>query len=231
MKKIIATFPTILCLIFSHYSQSQSTNILDDDNNPVEETTEETADNQLQSNTFNNIKSFSVGVKIGIPNTVSIGVQYTLPILNNHFAPYVDYSKIDLNMDEVGVGLKFTEFGISYYFNNKGKGLYAGLGFSNLEIKGEYDDIELDNGRIGIGIGAVSLNTTNLKLGIKTGGTIYFRIEVGYGFGELPQTVKFEATDKGSTSYKEEVIEDIPDLPGITDSGMLVANFGFGISL
>ena len=32
------------------------------------------------------LKRLSIGLKTGIPNIASIGVKYTLPVLNNHLA-------------------------------------------------------------------------------------------------------------------------------------------------
>ena len=46
-------------------------------------------------------------------------------------------------------------------------------------------NITLKNGsRSGMGSGS---RTTNIRLGLKTGGIFYFRIEMGYGFGNLPR--------------------------------------------
>ncbi|MFL2578217.1 MAG: hypothetical protein ACJ0QE_05875, partial [Flavobacteriaceae bacterium] len=49
-----------------------------------------TADDRHQNDP--KIKRFSVGLKLGVPNLASVGLQYTLPILNNHFTPYFEYS-------------------------------------------------------------------------------------------------------------------------------------------
>ena len=145
-------------------------------------------------------------------------------------APHFDYSKYGNTIDDVEVSLKFTEFGISYFFNNEGKGLYAGVGFSGLELEGKYEDIDLIEGRKGSGSGSVSISTTNLRLGLKTGGTVYFRIEAGYGIGDIPQKIEFTAKDDANPSYTEKVEEEIPNIPGFSDSGLIVANIGFGVS-
>ncbi len=77
------------------------------------------------------IKRISIGLKLGVPNIASLGVQYTLPFLNNHLAPYFEYSSYNYNEDEMEGNLKFSEFGVSYFFNEKGRGLYLGLGVSS----------------------------------------------------------------------------------------------------
>ncbi|MDG1291602.1 MAG: hypothetical protein P8I34_00290 [Flavobacteriaceae bacterium] len=63
----------------------------------------------------------------------SVGAKYTLPIQNNHLAPYFEYSAYD--KDKMEGDFKFSEFGASYYFNEKGKGLYFGIGVSSLKVK------------------------------------------------------------------------------------------------
>jgi hypothetical protein len=72
------------------------------------------------------------------------------------------------------------------------------------------------------------INTTNLKLGLKTGGTFYFRVELGYGLGEVPSELMINAST--SDGYKETVVEEVPNIPGISNSGILVGNIGFGLS-
>ena len=176
------------------------------------------------------LKRFSVGLKLGIPNIASLGLQYTLPVLENHIAPYIDFSRYSFNEMDVESNLSFSEFGLSYYIDKKGKGSYIGLGFSNLSLDVNFLNIDLDSGGIGSGKSSVDLKTTNLKFGIKTGGRIYFRFEVGYGFGDLPQTVSFTAIDNSNPTLKETTVEDIPNIPGVSENGLLVGNFGFGIS-
>ena len=82
----------------------------------------------------------------------------------------------------------------------KGKGLYLGVGVSSLKVKATYNNVSLEEGRTGSGSSDISLNTTNLKIGLKTGGTLYFRIELGYGLGNLPKTLDYTAKDN-ATSY------------------------------
>jgi hypothetical protein len=177
-----------------------------------------------------NIKRFSLGLKAGVPNIVSVGAQYTLPFLNNHLAPYFEYSSYSHDDGEIEGDLSFSEFGAAYYFNTKGKGFYLGVGLSSLKIKASYNDVSLDEGRTGSGSTDIALNTTNFKIGLKTGGTIYFRLELGYGMGSLPQTVDFTATDNSNPSYTEIVTEDIPEIPGISENGLIIGNIGFGVS-
>ena len=176
------------------------------------------------------IKRLSIGIKVGVPNITSLGAQYTLPFLNNHIAPYFDYSNYKYDDSESEGDLSFYEFGATYYFNTKGKGFYLGLGSSSLKVKASFNNVSLDQGRTGSGSTEISLDTTNFKLGIKTGGRIYFRMEFGYGMGNLPKTIDFTATDNSNPSYTETVTEEIPEIPGISENGLIIGNIGFGIS-
>lgn len=174
------------------------------------------------------VKPFSVGLKIGAPNIVGGGAEYVLPFLDHHFSVYGDLSSIDLEVDDAAIDLSYSEFGLNYYFNNKGKGLYFGVGLGRFNSDLVISDIELDGNRTGEGSVGLNINTTNLKLGLKTGGTFYFRIELGYGMGSVPDQLVFNATS--SDGFSDTVTEDVPDIPGISDSGILIGNIGFGIS-
>ena len=176
------------------------------------------------------IKRLSIGFKVGIPNIASLGLQYTLPLLNNHLAPFIEYSSYSYDDTEVEGNLNFSEFGASYFFNESGKGLYVGVGLSSLKLDVSYNNISLDFGKTGSGSTEISLNTTNLKLGLKTGGRIYLRLEMGYGLGDLPTQVTFVASENSNPSYTETTTEDIPDIPGISESGLIIGNIGFGLS-
>jgi hypothetical protein len=46
----------------------------------------------------------------------------------------------------------------------------------------------------------------------------------------LPQTFNFTATDNSNPLYTETVTEDIPEIPGISESVMIIGNIGFGVS-
>ena len=176
------------------------------------------------------IKRLSIGFKVGIPNIASLGLQYNLPIFNNHLAPFIEYSSYSYDDAEVEGNLNFSEFGASYFFNESGKGLYVGVGLSSLKLDVLYNNISLDFGKTGSGSTKIALNTTNLKLGLKTGGRIYLRLEMGYGLGDLPTQVTFVASENSNPSYTETTTEDIPDIPGISETGLIIGNIGFGLS-
>ena len=175
-------------------------------------------------------KRISVGAKVGVPNILSLNGELVLPILDNHFAPFIDYGAFDIEDGDTEVGLKYTEFGLNYYFGSKGKGFYIGAGIAELSTDVTFNDLVFDDGTnsvVGSATTGLDISTTNLKLGLKTGGVFYFRIEAGYGLGSPPKTIDFTATSNGIT---ESFSEPIPEIPGVNESGLLIGNIGFGFS-
>lgn len=178
----------------------------------------------------NILKRFSVGVKFGLPYMAVLGAQYTLPFFNNHFAPYFDYSQYSYEKNNEDAQFRFSEFGISYFFNQIGKGLYAGLSYSNLSYDVKFTDVTLENGSKGYGSEKIDMRTTNLRIGLKTGGTFYFRIEMGYGLGDIPKKLSFKAIDNFDPKYSQIVTKEIPKISGTSEREMLIGNIGVGIS-
>src|SRR6056300_1819406 len=159
-------------------------------------------------------KIISIGAKVGIPNLASINGEITLPILDNHFAPFIDYGTFNLDIDDTQSNINYTEYGVNFYFSNKSKGLYAGAGLAHLNSDFTFNNLTFEeNGvsQVGSAKTTLDLNTLNLKLGLKTGGTIYFRFEIGYGMGSIPDSIEFTATSNGIT---ESFSEEIPAIPG-----------------
>ena len=54
-----------------------------------------------------------------------------------------------------------------------------------------------------------------------------FRSEIGYGMGSISDSIDFIATSNGIT---ESFSEDVPAIPGLSSAGLLISNFGFGLS-
>ena len=178
----------------------------------------------------NSLKRFSVGVKFGLPYMAVLGAQYTLPFFNNHFAPYFDYSQYSYEKNNEDAQFRFSEFGISYFFNQIGKGLYAGLSYSNLSYNVKFTNVIIENGSKGYGSEKIDMRTTNLRIGLKTGGTFYFRIEMGYGLGDIPKKLSFKAIDNFDPKYSQIVTKEIPKISGTSEREMLIGNIGVGIS-
>ena len=180
------------------------------------------------------IRRLSVGAKIGMPNIVGGSAEFILPVLNNHLAPYADFSGSDIKPEGgTEVGLSYTEFGVNYYFKNTGKGLYISGGLGNLSTDLTFSNIEVDDnlGQIandGVGTTKETIATTNLKLGIKTGGRFYFRSELGYGFGDIPDALEINV--KNSSGIPGKTTQEFPEIPGLSDGGVIIGNIGFGLS-
>jgi len=176
------------------------------------------------------VKHLSIGFKLGIPNLASGYAEFILPVLNNHFATYIDYSKIPLNFESIETTTAYTEFGVNYYFNKKANGFFIGLGKGSLSTDITFTNLQFSNAisnLIGSGFTVLNLDTTNFKIGVKTGGTVFFRFELGYGIGNIPDSLIFIASSGGIT---ESFAENIPPIPGLGTGGILIGNIGFGLS-
>jgi hypothetical protein len=185
---------------------------------------EETLDSLAPS-----IKRFSVGLKIGVPNIAGLSLEGVTPLLDNRVAPYIDFSSFDVKDAETEIGLSYSEFGTNVYFGNKGKGAYAGIGFGNLSTDLTFYE-NLDGGGRGKGTIGLDIKSTNLKFGIKTGGRFYFRFEVGYGLtNDVPDDITVTLTEIGGNGTETDTFE-VPTIPGVGTNGILLGNFGFGLS-
>jgi len=175
-------------------------------------------------------KTISIGVKVGAPNILSLNGEFVLPILNNHIAPFIDYGSFSLDIENTQADLKYLEYGLNIYFGNKGKGLYVGAGSGKLTNEFTFNDLTFEDNGVslkGSATTSLDINALNLKLGFKSGGLIYFRIEAGYGIGTIPDRLNFTATSGGIT---ETFSEEIPEIPGIGSNGFAIGNIGLGVS-
>ena len=187
---------------------------------------------QGNNSTYTNEKSktISIGVKAGAPNILSLNGEFVLPILNNHIAPFIDYGSFSLDIENTQADLKYLEYGLNIYFGNKGKGLYVGAGSGKLTNEFTFNDLTFEDNGVslkGSATTSLDINALNLKLGFKSGGLIYFRIEAGYGIGTIPDRLNFTATSGGIT---ETFSEEIPAIPGIGSNGFAIGNIGLGVS-
>ncbi len=194
----------------------------------------------IKLDTVSNLKRFSFGIKIGIPNVIGLTTEAILPIFKNRLSPYFDYSSFKLNPGKTSIDLNYTDYGVNIYVNSKGNGLYASLGSGNLSSIILFEEIELtdENGNKGLGNAQFeeNINTFNVKLGIKSNSKIFFRLEVGYGIGKIPNNLNLTGTfsyEKDGMFYysKGSSVESFPTVPGVGKKGIIMGNFGFGISL
>ncbi len=170
------------------------------------------------------IKPFRLGFKIGIPNIVGGNAEY---VFGKRFGVYADYSAYSGDFDTVAASFNYFEAGANVYFNPTGKGFYGSFAYGSFNLDGTYTDSQTSNGQTftGEATGSLTINTINAKLGLKMGRTFYMRTEVGYGFGTVPDKVIIHGNVNGTP---QEGSEDIPNIPGISSSGLIIFNLGFG---
>lgn len=178
------------------------------------------------------VNPLRIGLKIGTPNIIGGNLEYVTPLLNNRIALFADYSGFTLKEDASKITLKYFEAGTNIYFKETGKGLYASLSYGTLNLDGNYSDAETVNGTLyeGEAEGSIDVSTLNAKLGAKLGNKFYFRIEAGYGFGDIPQQIEITGTESGTGTTQTDFVEIPDDIPGINESGYLLFNIGLGIS-
>ena len=173
---------------------------------------------------------FRIGIKAGIPNGVGGNIEYVTPLLNDRIAVFGDYSGFSAEIDDADTKLQYYEFGTNIYlFGNKGRGVYGALSYGKLNLDAEYNNYEFDtdSGVVTANAkGEYEVGTFNVKAGLKMGRRFYFRTELGYGFGDVPQEFVITGTANGMT--QSEIIE-IPEIPGMSESGYVMFNIGFGI--
>lgn len=175
-------------------------------------------------------KLISLGTKLGVPNILSFNGEIILPFLGNHFAPFVDYGSFNVEIEDTETSLNYLEYGLNLYFGSKGKGFYASAGMGQLSSNITFNDLTFEENGIsqkGSATTGLDIDTLNLKLGAKTGGFVFLRIELGYGIGTIPDKLNFTATSNGIT---ESFSEEIPSFAGISSNGLLIGNIGLGIS-
>jgi hypothetical protein len=171
-----------------------------------------------------NIKSLRIGLKLGVPNGIGGNLEYVTPLFGQRLALYGDYSGLSADIDDVDTSLNYFEIGTNIYFTaDKGSGFYASLSYGSLSIDGSYSEAETIDGQpfTGEAEGDFDVSSFNAKLGFKVGRGFYFRTELGYGFGEVPQEINITGNVNG---IPETGVEEIPDIPGVGESGYLMFN-------
>lgn len=178
------------------------------------------------------INPIRIGLKIGTPNIIGGNLEFVTPLLNNRIALFADYSGFTLKEDASKVNLKYFEAGTNIYLKETGKGLYASLSYGTLNLDGNYLDAKTVNGTLfeGEAEGSIDVSTLNAKFGAKFGNKFYFRIEAGYGFGDIPQQIEITGKEKNTGTTKTDYVEIPDDIPGIDENGYLLFNIGFGVS-
>ena len=197
----------------------------------VQEFTKEVQTDSLYSlsetGQHSSIKPLRIGLRIGVPNLVTGNIEYVTPLFDNRLALTVDYLGISRSFTDGIFRFDNFEAGVNVYFNNRGKGLYGSVTYLSFRSGVGFEDYDFYEGYRANGRADFDFDSFNFKLGAKLGNTIYFRVELGYGFGNIPDYV----TVVGTVDNREVTArEDIPDVFGVSTSGTLVFNIGFGVA-
>lgn len=200
------------------------------------------AQNDDNTNSGDDLRPYRIGLKIGVPNAVSLEFEYVTPLLNNRVAPFINYVGGSRNFDDgkAKVSLNIFEVGSNIYIskNNEGRGLYGSVSYQSISGKADIQDYEPDNNNPG-GIikydgtskAKSSYSAINLKLGAKLGRKFFFRTELGYSFGKLPEEIIVTGTYQGnSVQDAYSIKKDIEDAPVVTLNGFPIFNLGFGVA-
>ncbi|MCG2420018.1 hypothetical protein K8089_13395 [Aequorivita sp. F47161] len=169
------------------------------------------------------IKPLRIGTKLGIPSLITLNAEYVTPLLDERVAATLDFISLSKTVDDVSVKYNNFEFGANVYLKETGKGLYASLTYLSFKSTGTFEDVDYDDGSFGPGTAKIDFSTVNFKVGAKLGRVFYFRAELGYGFGKIPETVVVNSNNSAATAE-----EDIPAIPGMSSSGTVIFNIGFG---
>lgn len=198
------------------------------------------AQNDDDTITSNDVRPYRIGLKIGVPNVASLEFEYLTPLLNNRVAPFANYIGSRRNFDEIKARLNIFELGSNIYIskNNEGRGLYGSISYQNISGKADIQDYEPENnnpdGTIkydGTSKTKVSYNGINLKFGAKLGRKFFFRTELGYSFGKIPEEVVVKGTYQGrSVQDVYSIKENIEDAPVVEPNGFPIFNLGFGFA-
>lgn len=182
----------------------------------------------LIQNRRSNLPLFSIGLKIGIPNIVSLNGEISIPVAGIHIAPFIDYGLFKYSQGSESLDHNYLEYGLSVYLNGRGNGIYGSVSKGSLNSNISFNEISLENQLLGSGSTDLKIDTYNFKLGYKTSRRLFFRFEIGYGKGEIPEKLVFLAT--ASNGIQIETSQEIPKIPGIGENGILIGNIGIGYS-
>lgn len=170
------------------------------------------------------IRPLRIGLKLGVPDIGSLNAEYVTPLLENRVAVSLDFISLGVTIGDEKLSMNNFEFGSNVYLKTSGKGLYGGISYSSFKSDITMSDVSFTNGTVGDGKAAFNYGTFNVKIGVKLGRTVYFRSELGYGFGKVPEYITLTGAHPSQVS-----LEKIPKIPGIGTGGTLIFNLGFGI--
>ncbi|MBT8385062.1 MAG: hypothetical protein KJO83_05045 [Bacteroidia bacterium] len=179
------------------------------------------------------LNPYRVGLKIGAPIVIGIDLEYVTPLFENRVAPFIDFTSLKYNDDGDIYRSNVFEVGTNVYFDNKGigEGFYGALSYGHINFKMDRIDYEVDANRqfTGVAKSETKVGTFNVKVGARFGEKFYFRTEIGYGFGSIPESISSTGIMNGAqVTVEEDISEDLRDFPIAGKNGTLLFNIGFG---
>ncbi|CDF78991.1 hypothetical protein BN863_12790 [Formosa agariphila KMM 3901] len=169
------------------------------------------------------INPFRIGIKGGVPVGIGAEIEYVTPLLGNRIAPFASYGMVPFG----DLDFKYFEIGSNIYFGSRGKGGYVSASYGNLD--GEVSNISssnVDGNEFTNGVAKEELASFNLKLGWKYGKSLYFRWELGYAFGKLPDEITATGDVNGQRETFQVSTEDV--LEYVSGKGYPILNIGIG---
>jgi len=184
---------------------------------------------QKSSKNNSDLNRFRIGLIIGTPNSLGGNAEYLSPLFNDRVAVFFNYSGLSFFASDFDNDVNYIEAGSNIYLKSTGRGLYGSLGYGKLKVHSTYEDaITFEGEEIeGKAEGDFNVNTFNVKIGFKAGNKFYFRTELGYGFGSIPQQVIVTGT---INDLPVQGTKEVPDIPGISENGYPLFNIGAGFS-
>ena len=175
----------------------------------------------LVSNLFSQERPFRISLNMGQQNLIGINLEYVTKLMNQKFAPTIDFSSLSSIENQIDYKFTFIELGSNYYLSkNSNKGGYTHLSFSSTKFKGTYQDFSL-----GVGEGETNISSLNFKIGIKIGNKFFIRPELGYCLVINDPIVEVRYIDPSST-FMITILEQVPNF----FLGGAVFNLGIGFS-
>lgn len=183
------------------------------------------------------IRRFRIGGKLGVPNLIGGNLEFVTPLMENKLAVSLDYSGMKGSFNDlfnegekVDVRFRYITGGVNYYFFRPASGLYGGLGYSKIGIKGDVMIPSEDpSGEPETGIVNFAHHSLYMKLGAKLGGLFYFRPELGFSFSALPTSIKYTRTTGNQPEDDQEIDFDSASYLSPLFSG-IIFNFGIGFA-
>ena len=188
---------------------------------------------QVNDPILKELRPYRVGLKIGAPIVIGFDLEYVTPLFENRVAPFIDFTSLKYKHEGDTYRSNVFEVGTNVYFDNKGigEGFYGALSYGHINFKMDRVDYEVDANRqfTGVAKSETKVGTFNVKVGARFGDKFYFRTEIGYGFGSIPESISSTGIMNGAqVTVEEDISEDLSDFPIAGKNGTLLFNIGFG---